>query len=58
MIAVIAGVGAWYVKIYRPKQQQAAADAEEYVDDPAVYEDAEDYLDEDDGPPWDEDDEA
>lgn len=57
VLAVIAGVGAWYVKIYRPKQQQAAADAEEYVDDPAAYEDAEDYLDEDDGPPWDEDEE-
>lgn len=51
-VALIGGGAAWYFKVYRPKQTQAAAaddyDASEYAD----------YMDEDDTPPWDEDEEV
>ena len=51
-VALIGGGAGWYFKVYRPKQAQAAAaddyDASEYAE----------YMDEDDTPPWDEDEEA
>lgn len=46
-VAGIGGVAAFYFKVLRPKQQQAAEPEEDYGE--------EDY--EDDGPPWDEDEE-
>ena len=50
-VALIGGGAAWYFKVYRPKQAQAATaddyDASEYAD----------YMDEDDTPPWDDEDE-
>ena len=45
-VAVIGGVAGWYLKIYRPKKQQAADAAEDYGDD---------Y---DDTPPWEDEDET
>ena len=44
-VVVIGGGAGWYIKIYRPKHQKAAEPEEDYGE--------EDY--EDDGPPWDED---
>ena len=46
-VAGIGGMAAFYFKVLRPKQQQAAEPEEDYGE--------EDY--EDDGPPWDEDEE-
>ena len=43
---VICGVVGWYFKIYRPKQERAAAQAEEdYGDDPDPYDDPEEDYD-------------
>ena len=53
LILAVAGIGggaAFYFKVLRPKQQQAAQPQEDY-DEPDGYED------EDDSPPWDVDDE-
>ena len=44
---------AWYFKIYRPKHQQADQPEE---DDGGEYPDYDEF--EDDGPPWDEEDET
>ena len=39
-VVVIGGGAGWYFKIYRPKQEQAAAQAEEdYGDEPDPYDD-------------------
>ena len=47
LAAVVIGGGAgWYFKIYRPKQEQAAAQAEEdYSDEPEPYDDPEEDYD-------------
>ncbi len=50
-VLLIGGGAAFYLKVYRPKHQQAAAPQEDYGSE---YEDYDD-TDEDDGPPWDED---
>lgn len=43
-VVVIGGGAGWYFKIYRPKQERAAAQAgEDYGDEPETYEDEEDY---------------
>lgn len=59
VVAVGSGAG-WYFKIYRPKQQQAADDLEEDYTEPD-YGDGYDGYDndsgDDDGPPWEEEDE-
>ena len=59
VIVVLGGGAGWYFKIYRPKQQGAAS-GEEY--EPPVADDENEYpgdwddeQNEDDGPPWDED---
>ena len=46
-VAVIGGVAGWYFKIYRPKQEQAAAqaEAEDYGDEPDPYDDPEEDYD-------------
>ena len=44
---------AWYFKVYRPKHQQADQPEE---DDGGEYPDYDEF--EDDGPPWDEEDET
>ena len=49
----IGGGAAWYFKIYRPKHQQADQPEE---DDGGEYPDYDEF--EDDGPPWDEEDET
>ncbi len=49
-VVLIGGGAGWYFKIYRPKQQRAAATEEDY--DEADYDGPEGY---DDDPPWDED---
>lgn len=54
-VALIGGGAAWYLKIYRPKHQ-ASQPAEDYGEELDTYDDMEDYGDEDDGPPWDEED--
>ena len=51
--ARIGGGAAWYFKIYRPKHQQADQPEE---DDGGEYPDYDEF--EDDGPPWDEEDET
>lgn len=56
-VVLIGGGAAYYFKIYRPKQQRAAESEEDYGEEVDTYGDAEDYADEDDGLPWDEDDE-
>ena len=44
-VVTCGGVG-WYFKIYRPKQEQAAAQAEEdYGDEPEPYDDPEEDYD-------------
>ena len=53
-VLFVGGGAAWYFKIYRPKHQQAAAPEEDYAPE---YDGYDGYGDEDDGPPWDEDDE-
>ena len=51
-IAAVGGGAGWYFKVYRPKQQRAAEAAEEdYGDELNAFDDPED----DDTPPWDED---
>ena len=51
-IAAVGGGAGWYFKVYRPKQQRAAEAAEEdYGDELDTFDDPED----DDMPPWDED---
>ena len=50
-VAVVGGRAAVYVKVIRPKQQEAAGPEEDYGGEPEDYEDMED-----DRPPWDEDD--
>ena len=50
-VAVVGGGAAFYFKVIRPKQQEAAGPEEDYGGEPEDYEDMED-----DGPPWDEDD--
>lgn len=59
VVAVGGGAG-WYFKIYRPRQQRAADDLEEDYPEPD-YESGYDGIDDDggdeDGPPWDEEDE-
>ena len=50
-VAVVGGGSAFYFKVIRPKQQEAAGPEEDYGGEPEDYEDMED-----DGPPWDEDD--
>ena len=45
-VVVIGGGAGWYFKIYRPKQEQAAAQAEEdYGDEPDPYDDPEEVCD-------------
>ena len=45
-VVVIGGGAGWYFKIYRPKQEQAAAQAEEdYSDEPDPYDDPEEDYD-------------
>ena len=45
-VVVIGGGAGWYFKIYRPKQEQAAAQAEEdYGDEPDPYDDPEEGYD-------------
>ena len=48
-VAVLGGGAAFYFKVYRPKQQAATEPEEDYG------EELEDYDGEEDGPPWDED---
>ena len=50
-VAVVGGGAAFYFKVYRPKQQAATEPEEDYG------EELEDYDGEEDGPPWDEDEE-
>ena len=50
-VAVLGGGAAFYFKVYRPKQQAATEPEEDYG------EELEDYDGEEDGPPWDEDEE-
>ena len=51
-IAAVGGGAGWYFKVYRPKQQRAEEAAEEdYGDELNAFDDPED----DDTPPWDED---
>ena len=50
-VAVVGGGAAFYFKVIRPKQQEAAGPEEDYGGEPEDYEDMED-----DRPPWDEDD--
>lgn len=54
-VALVGGGAAWYFKIYRPKHQ-ASQPEEDYGEELDTYDDMEDYGDEDDGPPWDEED--
>ena len=55
-VAVIGGGAGWYFKIYRPKHEKAAEPEEDYGGELPDYDGAEDYGDEEDGPPWDEED--
>ena len=50
-VAVVGGGAAFYFKVIRPKQQEAAGPEEDYGGEPEDYEDMED-----DRPPWEEDD--
>ena len=52
-IALIGGGAGWYFKVYRPKHQQADQTEE---DDGGEYPGYDEF--EDDGPPWDEEDET
>lgn len=53
-VVVIGGGAAFYFKVYRPKRQKAAESEEDFGGELENYGDAEDYDEEDDGPPWDE----
>ena len=44
------------IKVLRPKQQKAAEPQEDYGDELPDYDGPDGYGDEDDGPPWDEED--
>ena len=56
-VALAGGGGAFYFKVLRPKQK-AAAPQEDYGDELTDYDEPDGYGDEDDdGPPWDEEDE-
>ena len=58
-VVVIGGGAGWYFKIYRPKQEQAAAQAEEdYGDEPNPYDDPEEDYDPYGGDEYDEDEET
>lgn len=50
-VALIGGGAGWYFKVYRPKHQRAAQPEEDYGDELDAFDDPED----DDTPPWDED---
>ena len=52
-VALVGGGAAFYFKVLRPKQQKAAAPQEDYGDELTDYDEFED-----DGPPWDEEDET
>ena len=54
LLAVGGGAG-WYFKIYRPRQERAAADLEDYGPEPD-YENTYDGVEDDDTPPWDDED--
>lgn len=59
VVAVGGGAG-WYFKIYRPKQQRAADELEEDYpepDDESCYDGIDEDGEDEDGPPWDEEDE-
>lgn len=60
VVVAVGGGAGWYFKIYRPRQQRAADDLEEDYPEPE-YEGGYDGIDDDggdeDGPPWDEEDE-
>lgn len=55
VVMAVGGGAGWYFKIYRPKQQRTADDLEADYDE-LGYEDGYNDVDEDDGPPWDEED--
>ena len=55
-VAVIGGGAGWYFKIYRPKHEKAAEPEEDYGGELPDYDGSEGYGDEEDGPPWDEED--
>ena len=50
------GGAAFYFKVLRPKQQKAAEPQEDYGNELPDYDGPDGYGDEDDGPPWDEED--
>ena len=55
-VALVGGGAAFYFKVLRPKQQKGAAPQEDYGDELTDYDEPDGYGDEDDdGPPWDED---
>lgn len=54
-VALVGGGAAFYFKVLRPKQQKAAAPQEDYGDELTDYDEPDGYGDED-GPPWDEED--
>ena len=57
-VALVGGGAAFYFKVLRPKQQKAAEPQEDYGDELTDYDGPDGYGDEDDdGPPWDEEDE-
>ena len=55
-VAVVGGGAAFYFKVIRPKQQKAAGPEEDYGGELPDYDEPDGYED-DDGPPWDEDNE-
>ena len=55
-VAVIGGGAGWYFKIYRPKHEKAAEPEEDYGGELPDYDGPEGYGDEEDRPPWDEED--
>ena len=54
-VALVGGGAAFYFKVLRPKQQKAAEPQEDYGDELPDYDGPDGYGDED-GPPWDEED--
>lgn len=55
-VAVIGGGAGWYFKIYCPKHEKAAEPEEDYGGELQDYDGPEVYGGEEDGPPWDEED--
>lgn len=55
-VALVGGGAAFYFKVLRPKQQKAAEPQEDYGNELPDYDGPDGYGDEDDGPPWDEED--